>query len=291
MKKLFFLSLMFSGIFCQAQIYQDTLIGLTAPTGALDDTVANIGIPVNLPPLSTVALRTVGGTDAITMTNGVISGDYACTATGWDNGMDTKYWEIGFQTNGASNLLLSSKQRAGGTNAGPKDWKVQYKIDTNGTCTDVPGATSIVCGNDWTTGVLTDVPLPAACNMIYQTLFLRWIMTTNDNISGSTVSAAGVSKLDEVFVKADIGVGMTTLFSSQELHVYPNPSSGKIHVSLSEKDNSVFVYDCLGNCVFSQTVNGFSEELDLRSLGKGMYLLTTVSSTTGQLHSEKVIIQ
>jgi hypothetical protein len=270
----------------QAQT-QDTIIGLTAITGTLDDTIANLGIPENLPPICTVSLRTVGGTSSITSTNGQITGDYSCTASGWDNGMDTKYWEIGFKTGGASNLLLSSKQRAGGTNSGPKDWKVQYKIDTNGTWIDVPGATSIVCANDWTTGVITNIPLPSSCDMISQTLFLRWIMTSNDNAAGGTVAAAGTSKIDDIFVQADIGVGTANIFEKKAVNVFPNPSSGIVNMRFSEKIDAVNVFDFLGNLILSQTINDSDVTLDLTQYPKGIYFL----NATGINYSQKIILQ
>ncbi|MFH0896127.1 MAG: T9SS type A sorting domain-containing protein [Bacteroidota bacterium] len=294
MKKLLLISVMLFGAYSsktQAQT-QDTIIGLTAITGTLDDTVANLGIPENLPPISTVSLRTVGGTSSITSTNGQITGDYSCTATNWDNGMNTKYWEIGFKTGGSSNLLLSSKQRAGGNNGGgPKDWKAQYKIDTNGTWTDIPGATAIITANDWTTGVLTDVSLPAACDMISQTIFIRWIMTTNDNTSGTAVQSAAVSKLDEIFVKADIGVGMATIFERKAFSVYPNPSHGKVNIHFSEKADAISVFDFLGNLILSQTVNDSDVTLDMTQYPKGMYFLNATESSTGINYSQKIILQ
>lgn len=43
---------------------------------------------------------------------------------------------------------------------GPRDFKVQYKIGSGGTWTDVTGS-SVTVANNFTSGVLTDIALPA----------------------------------------------------------------------------------------------------------------------------------
>jgi len=55
----------------------------------------------------------------------------------WNEGADTKYWQITTSTTGFEELKLSSIQRGSAT--GPRDFKVQYSIDDGSTWTDVPG--------------------------------------------------------------------------------------------------------------------------------------------------------
>ena len=53
------------------------------------------------------------------------------------------------------------------------------------------------------------------------------------------------------------------------ISLYPNPTSGKIHVLFSEKQNvSVVIYNILGHQVFSTE----SKELDISFLTDGIYL-------------------
>src|SRR4029079_6236537 len=40
---------------------------------------------------------------------------YSVSATGWDNGADTKYWSIDANTTGASNITVSSLQGSSST--------------------------------------------------------------------------------------------------------------------------------------------------------------------------------
>ncbi|MEZ5109768.1 MAG: hypothetical protein R2829_12480 [Bacteroidia bacterium] len=69
-------------------------------------------------------------------------------------------------------LTVSSKQRS--SNTGPRDFKLQYKIGAGGTWTDVSGAT-VTVANDFTSGVLSNVALPAECDN-QSSVYLRWIV-------------------------------------------------------------------------------------------------------------------
>ncbi len=72
----------------------------------------------------------------------------AAQATQWNSGQDTKGWIIEFSSTNFTSLTLSSKQQSGGTNAGPRDFKAQYRIGAGGIWTDITGATSITVLND-----------------------------------------------------------------------------------------------------------------------------------------------
>jgi hypothetical protein len=127
------------------------------------------------------------------------TGTFGCNANGWLNGLDNKYWEITISTVGYENLTLSSKQR--GSNTGPRDFKVQYSTDGL-MWVDVPSSAIIVAGN-FTTGVLNSISLPIACEN-QPNLQLRWIMTTNDGVSGA-MAAAGTNRIDDIIIKGDPG--------------------------------------------------------------------------------------
>lgn len=140
---------------------------------------------------------------------------------GWENGNGTKYWMVGFSTAGFSTLTLSSVQRS--WNYGPRDFKVQYRIGTGGTWTDVAGST-VTVANDYVTGVLNTLPLPAACDHQPE-VYLRWIMTSNTRYDGlGPVVSGGSSVIEDIVVSAsatplyvpgyeDLDVGNVTTFN------------------------------------------------------------------------------
>lgn len=122
---------------------------------------------------------------------------------GWDGGMNTKYWEVELNAEGYQDIMVSSKQQS--SNTGPRDFKLQYRIGSGGTWTDAPGGATTVA-NNFTSGVLNDLPLPSACHD-QPSLFLRWIMYSNSAVDGGIVGSTGTSRIDDIFIK---GYSITT---------------------------------------------------------------------------------
>ncbi len=118
-------------------------------------------------------------------------------ANAWDGAdLTPKYWLAPFDSTGFGGLVLVSSFQ-GGSGTGPRDFKVQYSI--NGIdWVDVSGG-SVTLANNWTTGVLTNIALPAALNN-QATAYLRWIVTSTTSIGGGVVAAGGTSRLDEVYI-------------------------------------------------------------------------------------------
>lgn len=142
---------------------------------------------------TTKNLTTNGGT--ITSLAGAST--QSASATSWSSGSDSKFWQIELNVTGFSNIKLSSKQQSSGT--GPRDFKVQYNIGSG--WVDVSGG-AITVANNFTTGVVTDLSLPSACNN-QSNLLIRWIMTSNTSVGNGTVSG-GSSRIDDIYVVGDL---------------------------------------------------------------------------------------
>jgi hypothetical protein len=121
----------------------------------------------------------------------------ALTTTQWTDGVDAKYWKAEFSTLGHGQLTLSCKQRS--SNAGPRDFKIQYRIGHQGQWTDVENS-DITVDNSFNTGIIDKLPLPEACNN-KSVLFLRWVMRSNTSAGGGEIATAGNSRIDEVLVQ------------------------------------------------------------------------------------------
>ena len=129
--------------------------------------------------------------------SGASPGSFAISSTGWSEGVATKYWIIELSTVGYGDLTLSSKQQS--SNTGPAHFKVQYRIGNTGTWVDIPNS-EVTVANNFVSGVLSQVDLPAACNN-KPFLFLRWVMTSNTAVNGNPVAPAGTSRIDDIFIK------------------------------------------------------------------------------------------
>ena len=169
----------------------ETIVEWTFPD-SVENRLASGGIAVNLD-------REISREPEFTGTYSYITGDgtKAINTSQWHNGADGKYWIIDFATTGYENITLSSKQR--GSNTGPRDFKVQVKLD--GTeWIDVAGSEIGVASTNFTSGALSDIALPEICNNQGK-VYLRWIMTSDTSINGSIVGTSGTNRIDNIFVK------------------------------------------------------------------------------------------
>ncbi|OFX16748.1 MAG: hypothetical protein A2033_18310 [Bacteroidetes bacterium GWA2_31_9] len=179
-----------------------------------DDNVADGGIAINL----TKTLTLVGG-PAITNSYNTAGATTNCAkANTWATGSGSKYWQIVFNTVGYQTIKLSSAQN-GSSTTGPRDFKVQYSTDGS-TWTDVTSGAVPALAANWTTGVLIDLALPSACDNKAD-VYIRWIMTSNTAVNGTTVATAGTSAIDDIRVTGVVStlpfitVGTVTTFGNQ----------------------------------------------------------------------------
>lgn len=155
-----------------------------------EDATADLGISAN----STNLIETNATGLSYTQLSGA-TGYVATTSGGWNNGANTKYWQVSFTTAGMNNMKFSSAQRS--SNTGPKDFKVQYSLNGS-TWIDIPSAT-VTVANNWTTGVLDGISLPTSCDN-QPFVYLRWIMTSNLQVNSGNVAAGGTSAIDNVII-------------------------------------------------------------------------------------------
>ena len=131
--------------------------------------------------------------------------------TGWDVGVDTKYYYVQFNSQGMESMKLSSKQRS--TPDGPKNFKIQYSITLGSSANwiDITGGT-ITCADNFTTGAISDLALPAAMENL-SNVFLRWVLTSTTAVNGSTLTSAGENNIDDIIIK---GSSAQTLVSGYD---------------------------------------------------------------------------
>lgn len=140
----------------------------------------------------------VGGSPNINYVSGAGgSNSSALSVNKWNNGSGTKYWVIELETTGYQTLILSSKHRS--SSKGPADFKLQYKIGNTGNWTDIPSGTiKINSTTNWTT--VSGLNLPASCNN-QPLLFIRWVMTSNFAVDGTSVTQPGASHIEDILIR------------------------------------------------------------------------------------------
>lgn len=280
MKKLFtILSIIaFVGIIHNTSKAQDTIVQWTFPTEAGEAD----GGAISANQLQII--QTSGGTSEIQFRNGITT--KAAQATGWNNGAGEKKWKVDFETTGYTNIKLSSIITSGGTDPGPRDFKVQYRI-TGGDWTDIENS-EFQTANDWTTGVLVELPIPDVCDD--QALIrIRWIMTSDTATDGLLLPETGKSKIDNIFITGELINGDDELFPEQLVKVYPNPANDFIVVQ-SESTVQIELYNINGQQVIDTRL-GINERIDISELTSGIYMLKIENLKDKSVVLRKIMIQ
>lgn len=116
----------------------------------------------------------------------------AANSNAWEDGVNSKYWQISFSSRNYEGLKVSSKQR--GSNTGPRDFKIQYSLDG---LAWIDLGVDITVANNFTSGVVDQIELPEVCDQQSE-LHLRWVVTSTVAINGSPVAAGGTNRIDDI---------------------------------------------------------------------------------------------
>lgn len=267
---------------------QDTIVGWSFPLNADTSVYANFGTASNLGTRYLAAEDTAGNGRTITWTTGL--SDYAATAEGWENADSMNSWSIKFKAVGFQDLKLYSVQRSGGANPGPKYFKVQYRF-SGGEFMDIPGSDTITLGNEWTSGVVANLALPADCNDTNISIYIRWLQLTNEASDGTTVLSTGISKIDNIFILGTpVSISVNENEPQLSLNVYPNPASNYIVIE-SNENTVIRVMNMVGNVVSENRMDSKSMKLDVSNLSAGLYFLSATDLNNNQTVTRKIVVK
>ena len=113
---------------------------------------------------------------------------------------------------------------------------------------------------------------------------------TIGDFSVTVTDTSGCSNSDTIHV--DCTVGVTALATMNNVHVYPNPSSGIVNIEFGNNTSAVTVrwIDMQGQVVSEDRLNGVRQrQYDLSSSPKGVYFLQVISDEGVSLH--RVVVQ
>ena len=165
---------------------------------------------------------------------------YAPFYQGWQSG--NKFWQMSFNSTGFTNLKLSSRQRS--SDAGPRDFKVQYRIGT-GAWTDL--GVNITVANNFTTGVVSNISLPASCDN-QASVTVQWIMTSNIAADGGSIASTANSSIDDILV-----TGSTLSYITDYENVQSTDNSMEVTGLASNTTYYYVVRASNGNCLSSNS--------------------------------------
>lgn len=277
--------LLFTAILITGSLFaQDTITGWTFPVNSGPDSLnANLGLPGNLG----YDIR-FEGTDTTYNTIFFVDGTsgFAAATTGWDNGIDEKFWSIKFKAENYSSFKVSSAQSSDAINPGPRDFKLQWRL-SGGTYADIDGGT-ITVGEDWTTGVVTELPVPIT-GQGTSSVYIRWILTSNTNTAGGTLDNHGVSMIDDILVTAVSTLGVNEILYTNQVTVAPNPMEGMFRISTRVPAERISIYAMNGTKVYETFATQQTTSLNL-DLPSGLYLVKVQLKGSDDVYTTRVIV-
>lgn len=279
-------------LFSNTLFSQDTLVGWTFPSGNADS-IVDVSISLNSSRYISAQYGTYGLASYHSIptyyTNGSQGApDSAATADGWNDGVDSAYWMVKFKSTGYENLKLYSKQSSGGSNPGPRDWKVQYKLSGTTVWNDITGGT-VVAANNWTSGVINGLDIPTACNNQSSSVSIRWVMTSNTNTAGGTVAATGIAKIDDITVTGTAIAGISAYDYDNLVKVYPNPNNGSFVMENTADLKEIRIFNAVGKCVY-ETEPAFGDKINMSGFESGIYFIQAITDDN-DFQTSKFIVE
>lgn len=197
MKKnaLLILAFLFIGVFNASP--QDTIAGWTMPTGETDDKYCNVGTEENI---GAYDLRATNKDDVlrdISYTYNEEEANYFAKASRWDEGKDYKFWMVRFKAQSYKDIKIYSRQRSDGVSPGPRDFAIEFKLGSTGSWTRLD---SVVVENNWTSGVVESLEMPAISDNYPNIISLRWIMISDSSAYADEVLEDGISWIDDILI-------------------------------------------------------------------------------------------
>jgi hypothetical protein len=116
------------------------------------------------------------------------------------------------------------------------------------------------------------------------------------NVSDYAVELSCMSERDTtIYPSYSLGpcsftVGVNVLSKSNDLLVYPNPTSGSVKVTSDNTLNSLIIADIFGNDVWHSKISSNSFEIDLNGIPAGIYFVR-LSDSKGNSLMRKIIKQ
>jgi len=164
---------------------------------ATSGTVSTIPVAVTGSAITVSGSAITAGAELSTNATYSASSGYATGSmktTGWNNGANTKCWQIVLSSKGFENLTFAAKTRSSST--GPRDFTIQYSTNGN----DFIDAGTYQNLIDKLENKFATVKLPVAASNL-DTLIIRLMMSSNISVKGEVVPSAGVSNINNILIQ------------------------------------------------------------------------------------------
>lgn len=270
MKKFYFLILVFiAGFNLNAQVL---ISGFEFPGGVEEPFNANLGLENNLSYDIRMEDTDGAGEYSLYLKKGVGGdSDSAATCAGWDNAANYKMLSVKVKGSEYGHFTVSSQMRSTNNDPGPADWKVMWR-QSGGEWADVPGS-EFTIANDWTTGQLVDIAIPEAANNPESSLYIAWVPTSNLDMNGDEVTAAGTVKIDNIMIYGSDNTGLSELHLENNTKCFPNPATSNATITVDVDAISISTFDPSGRLVWDNNNPQQLNTMNVSDLSEGVYMI------------------
>lgn len=101
-------------------------------------------------------------------------------------------------------------------------------------------------------------------------------MTTNTDVNGGNVTAAGVAKIDEILVTGAVYMGIEPIKKETVGSTFPNPSSSAFSIALNNETSEVDIYNDKGQLVYKTIPENRTLAVE-KIFPSGMYIIKTMA--------------
>jgi hypothetical protein len=99
-------------------------------------------------------------------------------------------------------------------------------------------------------------------------------------------------EIDNVRITNNSGVGFAENTQVPKVKLYPNPSTGKVRITMPKKgDYSLTIYSLIGEKVYTDHFNASTALFDLSSLPNGLYIVNTYDNNSDETSCSRLIIK
>jgi len=284
MKRILFM--LFLAAWTTAVFSQDTITGFTFPVNSGPDSLnANMGLSGN----QGYDLRFEMTDSTLNTIYFVGVTGYAAATANWDNGADDKFWSIKFKAENYSDFKMYSKQASDATpTPGPRDFKVQWRL-SSGDWADIPNGTVTVDQN-WTSGVIDGLPVPIT-GQGTSSIYIRWLLASNTDILGGTVTAQGISMIDDILVTAVNPAGKEEVLYTDRIKIAQASGENMFNVISCTPITQAHIYNLQGQRVCSFENPGTCFRADLSGQGRGVYFVSVKFADQKAWYNQKVVVR
>jgi len=178
-----------------------------------------------------------------------------------DNTVDTTF-------TGFTGTDIGGKLKETGTN----HWN-----NPNTGATNSSGFTALPSGNRYpSTQSFSNIGLNGSCG--WSTTMSNATEAWNPFVTynNSQVCLGSGNKKDGLSIRCvkDTTTNINEINSSEILQIYPNPAINIVHINNTEyQPVKIQIYNIIGDCILQKVLNNSSNEIDINSLSKGIYII------------------